>query len=251
MSAGPEAKLLERLRRYADRGLRIRQLAALCTTEPDLAVAALVALLARSVAGDDDPEVAAAVGCVPPALAELDYATRRDLYVAARDAGAVALQRLILDASPPTADGRELGRQLEPERPLRNRGRALTLGERKALARRPRGDALTELLRDPHPDVVAILLDNPQLTEREVVRVAAARPAVPAALVLVAEHRRWSVRTGVRRALALNPHTPVHLALRLIVTLGPSDWDAIVQAGEVSAAVRDSARELLQRRRLR
>lgn len=251
MSAGPDAKLIERLRRFADRGLRIRQLAALCAEAPDDAVTALVALLARVATGDGDPEVAAAVGCVPPALAELDYPTRRDLYFAARDVGATALQRLILDASPSTASDVAVGKQLEPERPLRNRGRPLTLGERKALARRPRGDALTELLRDPHPDVVAILLDNPQLTEREVVRVAAARPAVPAALVLVADHRRWSTSPGVRRALALNPHTPVHVALRLVVTLGPSDWDAIAQAGEVADPVRESARELLRRRRSR
>ena len=108
---------------------------------------------------------------------------------------------------------------------------------------------LTELLRDPHPDVVAILLDNPQLTEREVVRVAAARPAVPAALALVAAHRRWSTRPGVRRALVLNPHTPVHVALRLLVTLAPADWADVAEAHELAEAVRGSARELRARRR--
>ena len=205
----------------------------------------------RAAAGDDDPDVLAAVGCLPQALAELDYPARAALYAASHAAGAAGFQRLVLNASPPTASAHELDRQLRPERPLRNRGRPLTLGERKALARRPRGDALTELLRDPHPDVVAILLDNPQLTEREVVRVAAMRPAVPAALALVAEHRRWSTRPGVRRALVLNPHTPVHVALRLVVTLQPADWDAIIAAGELAEPVRASARELRGRRRAR
>ena len=249
MSASADALILDRLRRYADRALKVRQLAVLLAVDAERAVIATLALLGRAGAGDDDPELLAAVGCLPAALAELDYPARHALYLAAHAAGAGVLRGMILNASPPTADAAEIDRQLRPERPLRNRGRPLTLGERKALARRPRGDALTELLRDPHPDVVAILLDNPQLTEREVVRVAAMRPAVPAALVLVAEHRRWSTRPGVRRALVLNPHTPVHVALRLVVTLSPADWSDIAEAHGLADPVRASARELHARRR--
>ena len=248
MTAAADAIILDRLRRYADRALKIRQLAALLAADAELAVAATLTLLGRAGGGDDDPELLAAVGCLPAALAELDYPERHALYAAAHAAGDRVLRAMILDASPPTADAAEIDRQLRPERPLRNRGRPLTLGERKALARRPRGDALTELLRDPHPDVVAILLDNPQLTEREVVRVAAMRPAVPAALVLVAEHRRWSTRPGVRRALVLNPHTPVHVALRLVVTLSPADWGDVAEANGVADDVRATARELRERR---
>lgn len=248
MTAAADAIILDRLRRYADRALKVRQLTALLAADADLAVVATLALLARAGGGDADPELLAAVACLPAALAELDYPARHALYVAAHGAGDRVLRGMILDASPPTADAAEVDRQLRPERPLRNRGRPLTLGERKALARRPRGDALTELLRDPHPDVVAILLDNPQLTEREVVRVAAMRPAVPAALVLVAEHRRWATRPGVRRALVLNPHTPVHVALRLVVTLSPADWGDVAEANGLAEAVRTTARELRERR---
>ena len=50
------------------------------------------------------------------------------------------------------------------------------------------------VLRDPHPAVVAILLENPHVTEPDVVRIAAARPAVPEALAKLAVHPRWSVR---------------------------------------------------------
>ncbi|MEZ4403174.1 MAG: hypothetical protein R3B06_24330 [Kofleriaceae bacterium] len=239
--------ILIRLRRFADRSLRVRQLAVDLGAEPDRAAVAAAALLERSEAGDD-PEVRAAVTCLVAALAELDYPGRSALYAAAVAADARAVARLVLDASPPTVRPAELARQLQPERPLRARGRPLTLGERKALARRPRGDALTQLLADPHPAVVEILLDNPQLTEREVVRVAASRPAVPAALARVAEHPRWAPRVGVRRALALNPHTPVHVALRLLVTLAPADWRQVLAATELAPAVRDAAAELAHAR---
>ena len=99
---------------------------------PADAVHGVVALVARGAGGDDDPELLAALGCLPQALAELDYPGRHALYLAAHAAGARELLRMILDASPPTADAREVDRQLRPERPLRARGRPLTLGERKA-----------------------------------------------------------------------------------------------------------------------
>jgi hypothetical protein len=241
--------ILIRVRPFVDAALRRRHLAQLLTHAPSEAATSAAALVARAIAGTTDPEVGGAVTALILAMGDLDYPARATLYRAAIDAGAPSVARLLLDASPPTVNPADLDRQLRPERPLRNRGRPLTLGERKALARRPRGDALTALLRDPHPDVVRILLDNPQLTEREAIAIAASRPAVPAALALVAEHPRWSARSIVRRALALNPHTPVHVAIRLAVTLGPADWIEIASAGDLSPALRDHARELLDARR--
>ena len=243
--------ILNRIRPFLDRALRRRQLAQLLAASPDEAATAAAALLARAAAGSADPEVGAALTTLTHAIGELDYPARAALYQAAVAASAPTVARLLLDASPPTALPGEVDRQLRPERPLRGRGRPLTLGERKALARRPRGDVLIALVRDPHPDVVGILLDNPQLTEREAVTIAAARPAVPAALVRVAEHPRWSTRAIVRRALALNPHTPVHVAMRLAVTLGPTDWIELASSSDLAPALRDHARALLAARRRR
>lgn len=257
MAAEPERSaadadwILVRIRPFLDRALRVRHLAQLLAAAPVAAVAATAGLLARVAAGTADPEVTAAINTLTHALAELDYPGRAALYRAAIDGGAPTVARLLLDASPPTVNPGDLDRQLRPERPLRAHGRPLTLGERKALARRPRGDVLIALVRDPHPDVVRIILDNPQLTEREAVTIAAARPAVPAALVSVAEHPRWSTRPIVRRALALNPHTPVHIAIRIAVTLGPRDWNDLVASNDLAVALRDHARDLLAARRRR
>jgi hypothetical protein len=75
------------------------------------------------------------------------------------------------------------------------------------------------LVRDPHPAVVAILLDNPHITESDVVRIAAARPAVPESLAQIAAHARWSLRHAVKRALVQNPSTPLADAIRIATTL--------------------------------
>ena len=207
----------------------------------------VLADLLRRAGRTDDADAQATVECLTHAVASdaLPYAARTALYGAARTAGHGAVARLFLDASPPTVSEDELEKALEPERPLRPRGRPLTLGERKALARSARRDYLVPLLRDPHPDVVAILLDNPHLTEPDVVTVAALRPAVPASLERVAAHPRWSVRYAVKRAVVLNPYAPVHVAVRLATTLRESDLVEIARDVHLPPVLRAHAAELL------
>ena len=133
----------------------------------------------------------------------LPYGTRKDLYEAAIAANLPAIARLFLLASPAVPVPPTLKKQLGPERPLRPTERPLTLGERKSLARTHRRDKITLMVRDPHPDVVEILLSNPHVTESDIVKMAAARPAVPDSLAKIAAHSRWAVRHAIKRALVL------------------------------------------------
>lgn len=203
---------------------------------PDAWVTILSDLLAR-VALTDDADAQAAVDCLAHAVASdiLAYEVRTALYAAARDVGEDAVARLFLDASPERVE-----RLREPDRPL---------GVRKSLARSTRRDELAPLLRDPHPGVTAILLDNPKLTERDVVIIAAGRPAAPGVLAVVAEHARWSTRHLVKRALVLNPSTPLHLAVRLATTLRRADLVEIARDLHLPDALRTHAAELLARAR--
>lgn len=120
------------------------------------------------------------------------------------------------------------------------KGRPLSLGERKSLARRRDRNVLARALRDPHPDVVRILLDNPALTELDVVRLCAQRPVQPEVLALVFAHVRWIVRYRVRLTLVLNPHTPEEIALQLLPHLTTTDLRAVARSGELSARVREA-----------
>ena len=218
------AWLVQRIRVIVDPVLRRRAVVTILTTSEPAVVVTAADDLVRTAVGRDDPALSGALTALIQACADLDYDTRARLYALARARDAVHLTRVLLDASPATADPGQVARQLAPERPLRQRSRPLTLGERKSLARTSQREVITQLLRDPHPDVVAILVGNPHLTERDVVTMAASRPAVPASLTLIADHPRWSVRAAVRRALAFNPHTPVHVAVRVVTTLRPGDW---------------------------
>jgi hypothetical protein len=98
------------------------------------------------------------------------------------------------------------------------KGRPLTLGERKSLARTHDRNLLARVLRDPHPDVIRILLDNPTVVEADVVRLCAQRPARAQVLGAVFLHQRWVLRYRVRLALALNPFTPEEITLQLLPT---------------------------------
>lgn len=102
-------------------------------------------------------------------------------------------------------------------------GRPLSLGERKSLARRLDRDLIARVLRDPHPDVIRILLDNPGLTEPDVVRLAARRPVPGEVLREVFRNLRWIVRYPVKVTLALNPHTPLDVRLQIVPHLARQD----------------------------
>jgi hypothetical protein len=118
------------------------------------------------------------------------------------------------------------------------KGRPLTLGERKSLARRRDRNLLARVLRDPHPDVIRILLDNPAIVEDDVVRLCALRPVSPEVLVQVFQHTRWIIRYRVRHALSRNPHTPEQVAVQLVPHLTPSDRRELFHASHASERLR-------------
>lgn len=127
-------------------------------------------------------------------------------------------------------------------------GRPLTLGERKALARKPTRAMMDKLLCDPHPAVIRNLLNNPRVTEDDVVRLAARRPALPDIIAEIARHRGWSHRPRVRMAIVQNPGSPAELAVPMVRLLIRPELLQLLAAADVPAIVRAAAKELLERR---
>jgi hypothetical protein len=240
-------QIVGRLKAIRDARMRAKALVGLLEHgDPGTCVDALAEILNRA-RSDADPDFLEALETITHAAADpaLTYDTRQALYTAAVAGEHGPIARLFLAASPQVDIPPQLRKQLGPERPLRPADRPLTLGERKALARTHRREQLLLLLRDPHPDVVAILLDNPHVTEADIVRVAAARPAVPASLALIASHSRWSVRHPVKRALVLNPATPLADAIRIATTLRGNDLTELAADPSVPTALRRHAADLL------
>jgi hypothetical protein len=208
---GPE-HILARLKAIRDSRMRILALVeGFQTGDPAAWIDVLAAVIHRAHS-IDDADAVAALEAITHAAADpaLPYVTRKQMYEIAVERRLTGIARIA---------EQQLKKQLAPERMLRPRGRPLTLGERKALARTHSREELLLLVRDPHPDVVRILLDNPHVTENEIVRIAAQRPAVPESLAIIAKHPRWSLRHAVKRALVFNPSTPLADAIRIATTL--------------------------------
>ena len=127
-------------------------------------------------------------------------------------------------------------------------GRPLTLGERRALARRPSRAALDRVLLDPHPMVVRNVLHNPRLTEDDVLRLVTRRPAFPGAIAEVLRHPTWSQRARLRMAILQNPGAPPELSLPLVRLLVRPELLRLLQSPDVPKVVRAAAKEMLERR---
>jgi len=134
--------------------------------------------------------------------------------------------------------------QSVPPMPDYGAGRELSVGERKAMARRPSRASFDKLLKDPHPLVIGQLLENPRLTEDDLVRVAARRPANVSALRAIAR-TNWLCQPRVRMSLIHNPGTPSAIAVPLLAVCTRPELDQIRISSECSELVRETAEELI------
>ncbi len=199
---------------------------------PDTLVELLVELAAGADAGaqaHDDLLQTLFVALAAPGLTAL----RSAASTRARERGETELAHLL-------EEGRETSPDARPLPDLRL-GRPATLGERKSLARSRDRQLVARVIRDPHPDVIRILLGNPVLTEDDALRLCASRPVDPAVLREVFVQPRWSSRYRVRLALAKNPHCPTDIAVQLASRLRRRDARDVAASHELDPKVRRAA----------
>jgi hypothetical protein len=160
----------------------------------------------------------------------------------------LALERLIRQPLVPVRPS-QVPQAIEEDRPPDyGRGRPLTLGERKALARRPNRETLERLFLDPHPHVIRGLLRNPRVTEDDVVRLASRRPNSEGILTEIARSTRWIHRARVRMAVTLNPDTPIDISGPITGLLVRPELRLVAESTHVPAPIRALCLEHLQRR---
>ncbi len=157
----------------------------------------------------------------------------------ARRGGRYDLAGMFLELPP-------LDARLEPPPPPLPRAMAkLPLGVRRSLARRNDIGLIERLLGDPDPAVIENLLNNPRITELEVVRMAARSPVREEVLAAISRHPRWGIRHRVRVTLAHNPGTPTGITLGLLHLLLDQELEALAKDGRLSQVVTSRAEALL------
>jgi hypothetical protein len=233
-------RLLEGVR---DRGFRRTVVCdAIRDLDPEPLVATLVLLHDRGRQGQHRARaVLAELALEPVVFDEMPYTRVAAAYALAHAHGHDAVARMFtstVERNNPTVD----------EAFTENEHLEAPLGVRRAAARQQDRFMLDRLVHDRDWRVIAALLDNPRMVERDVVKIAAMRPTRAAVLEVVARHGRWSSRYRVRKALCFNPYTPAPIARRLVPTLLRTDLHDLIGLGRLPDDLRDHARALLDAR---
>ncbi len=133
----------------------------------------------------------------------------------------------------------------EETRSLYARIRQMTVGERIKLALKGNRDARVLLLRDPTRIVQRFVLQNPRITEEEILMACKNRNTDGEILRIIGSNREWLKNYPIKLALVLNPKTPLAIALHLVSSLLERDLRLLAKSKNVPVAVAASARRLV------
>jgi hypothetical protein len=91
---------------------------------------------------------------------------------------------------------------------------AMSLGNKKTLAKRAAGNVLFRLMQDRDHEIAQMCLGNPHMSEGILYKLISRRDTTMETIRLIAEHPNWSSRSSIRISLARNPHTPLAILAR-------------------------------------
>ena len=124
----------------------------------------------------------------------------------------------------------------------------IPLGQKITLARRGPARVAGALLTEGHPQIVSVVLDNPYLTEAQVLK-ALSREKLPAPVVpAIIHHRKWSISYNIRIALLRQPSAPLATILSYLPQLTVSDLRELAAPGIVPETLRRYIQAEVQRR---
>jgi hypothetical protein len=124
----------------------------------------------------------------------------------------------------------------------------LPLGQKITLARRGPARVAGALLAEGHAQVVSIVLDNPYMTEAQILK-ALSRKKLPASVIpAIVHHRKWSITYNIRLALVRHPSAPLATILAYLPELTVSDLRELAAPGIVPESLRKYLQAEVQRR---
>src|ERR1700737_2357364 len=124
----------------------------------------------------------------------------------------------------------------------------LPLGQKITLARRGPARVAGALLAEGHPHVLSVVLDNPHLTEAQILKVLSREKLPSGVIPAVAQHRKWSREYNVRLALVRHSASTLSTILAYLPELTVSDLRELASPGIVSESLRKYLPAEIQRR---
>ena len=126
---------------------------------------------------------------------------------------------------------------------------AMKMGKKLKLALRGNREVRGILVREHSPMILRLLIQNPRLTEEEVIAIAKSRTVDAEILASVSKRNEWIRNYQVRLALVTNPKTPLGVAMRFVASLLDRDIRLLAKSRNVSGGVVSAARRIVDGRR--
>ncbi|MCG6949973.1 MAG: hypothetical protein LJE93_13765 [Acidobacteria bacterium] len=138
----------------------------------------------------------------------------------------------------------------QAERKLLSLVSSMSLGERIALARRAHREIFRVLVGAGDEQVLCALLDNPRLVENDILVILNTREPSLGFFPELARHHKWGSYLRVRRALLVCSHTPLPIALSILVQMPRVELRRILEHPNLPEEVREAAESLIEREAL-
>lgn len=180
---------------------------------------------------------------IPAITSILGYPKMSEVYLSSKELGCKRVIRLL--SNPPSKKKRFSEYDFVEGQVLDH----LTLGMKRSLAKGISKDTLDRLIYDPDPHVIRNLLNNPRMTERDVLKMASKRPNSGEVLTEIFNNKKWIERYSIRRALVKNPFTPTGLSLGLVNFLFVQDLKEISRDATIHPSIRSAAEDILKKER--
>jgi hypothetical protein len=124
----------------------------------------------------------------------------------------------------------------------------MPLGQKITLARRGPARVAGALLAEGHLQIATIVLDNPNVTEAQVLKTLSREKLPTHVIQAVARHRKWSITYNVRLALVRHPSSPLATVLAYLPEITVSDLRELASPGIVSEGLRKYLQAEVHRR---
>ena len=126
---------------------------------------------------------------------------------------------------------------------------SISSGERTALARQGSTALAGALLNDPEARNIEAALDNPRMTEIEIVKALKREDVSQALIAQVCEHKKWSLRTEIQISVLKAESTPLAKAIFMADRLPPATVKDVLKNSRLKPQLQAYLREKQERRK--
>ncbi|MCO4762685.1 MAG: hypothetical protein KC502_14325 [Myxococcales bacterium] len=135
--------------------------------------------------------------------------------------------------------------QEEVNRNLQAMVASMSVAQKIRLALVGDANARKLLIRDPKKMVSSAVLKSPRLTDGEVKKYAMNKSLGDDVIAQIARNKQWTRDYSVRKALVMNPKTPLSISMTFLRTLSQKDIKTVSKSREVTGAVARQAKSHL------